>query len=122
LILRFRFNNFYVFSSHFALSPDAFPRRDINLIPTLIVGTNREAEQTINELKQRPDLGYRVIGIVATERFHHRNTETQTKKMRRKTPKSNNRKHFGFAAFAGAAIGDSGSHYYRQRLVARSFV
>ena len=44
-----------------------FRRRDINLIPTLIVGTNREAEQTINELKMRPDLGYRVIGAVKNE-------------------------------------------------------
>jgi exopolysaccharide biosynthesis polyprenyl glycosylphosphotransferase len=44
-----------------------FRRRDINLIPTLIVGTNREAEQTINELKQRPDLGYRVIGVVESQ-------------------------------------------------------
>lgn len=44
-----------------------FRRRDINLIPTLIVGTNREAEQTVSELKMRPDLGYRVIGVVANE-------------------------------------------------------
>ncbi len=44
-----------------------FRERDINLIPTLIVGTNAEAEQTIRELKERPDLGYRVIGIIATE-------------------------------------------------------
>ncbi|HEY0428954.1 MAG TPA: sugar transferase [Pyrinomonadaceae bacterium] len=42
-------------------------RRDINLIPTLIVGTNREAAQTIRELKERRDLGYRVIGIITTE-------------------------------------------------------
>lgn len=40
-------------------------KRDINLIPTLIVGTNTEAEQTLRELNERPDLGYRVIGIVA---------------------------------------------------------
>lgn len=39
-------------------------KRDINLIPTLIVGTNSEAEQTLRELNERPDLGYRVIGIV----------------------------------------------------------
>ena len=39
-------------------------RRDINLIPTLIVGTNAEAAQTIKELKERRDLGYRVMGIV----------------------------------------------------------
>ncbi|MDH3528565.1 MAG: sugar transferase [Acidobacteriota bacterium] len=41
-------------------------RRDINLIPTLIVGTNKEAEQTVTELAERPDLGYRVVGIVET--------------------------------------------------------
>lgn len=41
-----------------------FRRRGINLIPTLIVGTNSEAEQTIRELSERRDLGYRVIGIV----------------------------------------------------------
>lgn len=39
-------------------------RRDINLIPTLIVGTNAEAEQTIKELKMRPDLGYRIVGVI----------------------------------------------------------
>jgi exopolysaccharide biosynthesis polyprenyl glycosylphosphotransferase len=44
-----------------------FRKRDINLIPTLIVGTNAEAEQTIRELKERRDLGYRVIGIITTE-------------------------------------------------------
>jgi len=45
-----------------------FRKRDINLIPTLIVGTNAEAAQTIRELKERRDLGYRVVGIIATER------------------------------------------------------
>lgn len=39
-------------------------RRDINLIPTLIAGTNKEAEQTINELRDRRDLGYRVVGVL----------------------------------------------------------
>ncbi len=42
-------------------------KRDINLIPTLIVGTNAEAEQTIRELRERRDLGYRVVGVIATE-------------------------------------------------------
>ncbi len=41
-----------------------FRRRDINLIPTLIVGTNAEAVQTVNLLNERKDLGYRVVGIV----------------------------------------------------------
>lgn len=42
-------------------------KRDINLIPTLIVGTNSEALQTIKELKERRDLGYRIVGVLATE-------------------------------------------------------
>lgn len=41
--------------------------RDLNLIPTLIVGSGAEAEQTIGELAARPDLGYRVVGIVTNE-------------------------------------------------------
>ena len=41
-------------------------RTGINLIPTLIVGTNAEAEQTVRELSERRDLGYRVIGVVRT--------------------------------------------------------
>lgn len=40
--------------------------REINLIPTLIAGTNTEAEQTINELRDRRDLGYRVVGVIGT--------------------------------------------------------
>lgn len=40
--------------------------RGINLIPTLVVGTNAEAEQTIRELRERRDLGYRVIGVIQT--------------------------------------------------------
>ena len=53
-----------------------FRKRGINLIPTLIVGTNAEAEQTIRELKERRDLGYRVVGIIATE-----DTEEMRKKI-----------------------------------------
>ncbi|MDQ3063685.1 MAG: sugar transferase, partial [Acidobacteriota bacterium] len=41
--------------------------KDINLIPTLIVGTNAEAEQTIRELQERTDLGYCVVGVIETE-------------------------------------------------------
>src|SRR5688572_2924561 len=40
--------------------------RGINLIPTLIVGTNSEAARAIRELRDRRDLGYRVIGAVRT--------------------------------------------------------
>src|SRR5688500_4688643 len=40
--------------------------RGINLIPTLVVGTNAEAARAIRELRDRRDLGYRVIGAVRT--------------------------------------------------------
>lgn len=52
-------------------------RRDINLIPTLIVGTNSEAAQTLRELKERKDLGYRVIGIVETQKTGNAKIEKQ---------------------------------------------
>jgi exopolysaccharide biosynthesis polyprenyl glycosylphosphotransferase len=39
-------------------------RRQINLIPTLVVGRGREASFFINEMRERPALGYRVIGVV----------------------------------------------------------
>lgn len=39
-------------------------RAGINLIPTLVVGTNAEAVQTLDELQKRRDLGYRVVGVV----------------------------------------------------------
>jgi len=45
-----------------------FRERDINLIPTLIVGTNAEAEQTFNELNARRDLGYRVVGVIESNK------------------------------------------------------
>lgn len=39
-----------------------FRRRGINLIPTLVVGKNEEAEQTVKELNDAPELGYEVVG------------------------------------------------------------
>jgi len=39
-------------------------RRGVNLIPTLIVGRGPEAVLCINEMRARPELGYRVIGII----------------------------------------------------------
>jgi len=39
-------------------------RRGVNLIPTLIVGRGPEAALCIREMRARPELGYRVIGIV----------------------------------------------------------
>src|SRR5437588_10710311 len=44
----------------------AVRRRGINLIPTLIVGRGPEAALFINEMRARPELGYRVIGIIET--------------------------------------------------------
>ncbi len=41
-----------------------FRRRGVNLIPTLIVGSSQDAEQTAVEMRERPELGYRVVGIV----------------------------------------------------------
>jgi exopolysaccharide biosynthesis polyprenyl glycosylphosphotransferase len=45
-------------------SQSAFRRRGINLIPTLVVGRGAEAELCIREMRERPELGYRVIGVV----------------------------------------------------------
>lgn len=39
-------------------------QRGINLIPTLVVGRGAEASLCINEMRARPSLGYRVIGLV----------------------------------------------------------
>ncbi|MEP6944389.1 MAG: sugar transferase [Acidobacteriota bacterium] len=41
-----------------------FRNRDINLIPTLVVGRDSEVSQTVTELSERRYLGYRVIGVV----------------------------------------------------------
>jgi exopolysaccharide biosynthesis polyprenyl glycosylphosphotransferase len=60
-----------------------FRKRDINLIPTLIVGANREAERTIRELNERPELGYRVVGILAAE-----NTESYREGKQKKFSKN----------------------------------
>ena len=40
--------------------------RQINLIPTLVVGRGPEASLFIREMRERPTLGYRVIGVVDT--------------------------------------------------------
>jgi exopolysaccharide biosynthesis polyprenyl glycosylphosphotransferase len=42
-------------------------QRQINLIPTLVVGRGPEASLFIREMRERPALGYRVIGVVETE-------------------------------------------------------
>ena len=41
-----------------------FRLRGINLIPTLVVGRGPEARFCIKEMRERPSLGYRVIGAV----------------------------------------------------------
>jgi exopolysaccharide biosynthesis polyprenyl glycosylphosphotransferase len=44
-------------------------RRGINLIPTLIVGRGPEAALCIREMRARPELGYRVIGLIDNEQL-----------------------------------------------------
>ncbi len=41
--------------------------KQINLIPTLVVGRGPEASLFIREMRERPALGYRVIGVVDTK-------------------------------------------------------
>src|ERR1051325_8831504 len=49
-------------------SAQTFARqRQINLIPTLVVGRGPEAALFIREMRERPALGYRVIGVVETQ-------------------------------------------------------
>lgn len=43
-------------------------QQQINLIPTLVVGRGPEASLFIREMRERPALGYRVIGVVDTQR------------------------------------------------------
>jgi exopolysaccharide biosynthesis polyprenyl glycosylphosphotransferase len=42
----------------------AVRRREVNLIPTLVVGRGREAALCVQEMRARRELGYRVIGVV----------------------------------------------------------
>lgn len=42
-------------------------RHDLNLIPTLVVGRGDEASTFINEIRERPELGYRIIGVLEKE-------------------------------------------------------
>lgn len=42
----------------------AVRRRGVNLIPTLIVGRGTEASQCVREMRARPELGYRIIGVI----------------------------------------------------------
>lgn len=47
-----------------------FRLRGINLIPTLVVGRGPEAAFCIKEMRERPSLGYRVIGVVESTAPH----------------------------------------------------
>src|SRR5688572_6139359 len=52
----------------FIRSVQTFVRsRQINLIPTLVVGRGHEASLFIREMLARPALGYRVIGVIDTK-------------------------------------------------------
>jgi exopolysaccharide biosynthesis polyprenyl glycosylphosphotransferase len=44
----------------------AVRRREVNLIPTLVVGRGPEAALCVREMRDRRELGYRVIGVVET--------------------------------------------------------
>lgn len=46
-------------------------RHDLNLIPTLVVGKGEEAATVINEIRERPELGYRIIGVLENESSEH---------------------------------------------------
>ncbi len=48
----------------------------INLIPTLVVGRGAEASLCINEMRERPSLGYRVIGFVESGSVDGKGLET----------------------------------------------
>ena len=61
----------------FIRSVQTFVRsRQINLIPTLVVGRNHEASLFIREMRERPALGYRVIGVVDTQNVETNQTDS----------------------------------------------
>src|SRR4030095_15461129 len=51
-------------------------QKGINLIPTLVVGRGPEASLCITEMRERPALGYRVIGLVECNRSQGHLSET----------------------------------------------
>ena len=69
--------------------------RGINLIPTLVVGRGPEAALCINEMRARPALGYRVIGVVEA---------TQTKSLPYKSSGTNLSKGGGPSFFEGVPV------------------
>jgi exopolysaccharide biosynthesis polyprenyl glycosylphosphotransferase len=65
-VLDFLFSFVVVSTAHFAIRGIQMlvRRRGINLIPTLVVGRGAEAALCIKETRDRPALGYRVIGVI----------------------------------------------------------
>jgi exopolysaccharide biosynthesis polyprenyl glycosylphosphotransferase len=57
---------FIVFHLSLRVIQTEIRERDINLIPTLVVGTGNESQRIIDELRDRKDLGYRVIGVISS--------------------------------------------------------
>jgi len=53
-----------------------FRQKGINLIPTLVVGRGPEASLCIHEMRERPSLGYRVIGLVESGAIEPHASET----------------------------------------------
>jgi exopolysaccharide biosynthesis polyprenyl glycosylphosphotransferase len=51
-------------------------KHEINLISTLVVGRGPESSLFIKEMRERPALGYRVIGVVDIKPFDGRDRET----------------------------------------------
>ncbi len=56
--------SFYTIRLLLRSSQTFFRSRGVNLIPTLVVGRGPEAAFCIKEMRERPSLGYRVIGAV----------------------------------------------------------
>ncbi len=65
----FAFVGFQVFRIFLRSAQIFFRLRGINLIPTLVVGRGAEAAFCIKEMRERPSLGYRVIGVVESGAF-----------------------------------------------------
>jgi len=60
----FAFVLFFAFHLLLRLGQTAVRQREINLIPTLVVGGGPEASRIVDELRERRYLGYRLIGTV----------------------------------------------------------
>jgi lipopolysaccharide/colanic/teichoic acid biosynthesis glycosyltransferase len=60
----FALTSFYAVRLLLRFAQTFFRLRGVNLIPTLVVGRGPEAAFCIKEMRERPSLGYRVIGAV----------------------------------------------------------